>query len=80
MGKKKFSVVGYTPAEIFKFLNLNNFAKINFFSKMILAHGSGSQENQFDEKNGGQKSRDTIPLKRKGHKITKWLEVVWFRS
>jgi hypothetical protein len=26
---------------------------------MILAHGSGSQEDQFVEKNGGQKSRDT---------------------
>ncbi len=29
---------------------------------MILTHESGSQEDQFDEKNGGQKSRDTIPL------------------
>jgi hypothetical protein len=32
------------------------------FLKMILTHESGSQEDQFDEKNGGQKSRDTIPL------------------
>jgi hypothetical protein len=30
---------------------------------MILAHGSGSQEDKFYEKNGGQKSRDTIPLR-----------------
>jgi hypothetical protein len=29
---------------------------------MILPHESGSQEDQFDEKNGGKKSRDTIPL------------------
>jgi hypothetical protein len=29
---------------------------------MILDHGSGSQEDQFDEKNGGKNSRDTIPL------------------
>ncbi len=29
---------------------------------MILTHESESQEDQFDEKNGGQKSRDTIPL------------------
>jgi hypothetical protein len=31
---------------------------------MNLTHESGSQEDQFDEKNGGQKSRDTIPLKK----------------
>jgi hypothetical protein len=30
---------------------------------MILTHESGSQEDQFDEKNGDKKSRDTIPLK-----------------
>ncbi len=30
---------------------------------MILTHESGAQEDQFDEKNGGQKSCDTIPLK-----------------
>ncbi len=29
---------------------------------MILTHESEAQEDQFDEKNGGQKSRDTIPL------------------
>jgi hypothetical protein len=29
---------------------------------MILTHESGAQEDQFDEKNGVQKSRDTIPL------------------
>jgi hypothetical protein len=29
---------------------------------MILTHESGSQEDQFDEKNGGKKSRETIPL------------------
>ncbi len=29
---------------------------------MILTHESGSQEDRFDEKNGGQKSRDTILL------------------
>jgi hypothetical protein len=30
---------------------------------MILTHESGSQEDQFDEKkNGGKKSRGTIPL------------------
>jgi hypothetical protein len=49
MGKKSFSVVGYTAAEICQIFNLNN-SKIKFFSKMILAHGSGSKENQFDEK------------------------------
>ncbi len=30
---------------------------------MILTHESGSQEDQFDEKNGGKKSRETIPLR-----------------
>jgi hypothetical protein len=29
---------------------------------MILTHESGSQEDQFDEKNRGKKSRDTIPF------------------
>ncbi len=29
---------------------------------MILTHESGSQEDQFDEKNKGKKSRETIPL------------------
>ncbi len=29
---------------------------------MILTHESGAQEDQLDEKNGGKKSRDTIPL------------------
>jgi hypothetical protein len=29
---------------------------------MILTHESESQEDQFDGKNEGQKSRDTIPL------------------
>ncbi len=29
---------------------------------MILTHEAGSQEDQFDEKNGGKKSRYTIPL------------------
>ncbi len=29
---------------------------------MILTHESGFQEDQFDEKNGGKKSRETIPL------------------
>ncbi len=29
---------------------------------MILTHESGSQEDQFDEKNGGKKSCETIPL------------------
>ncbi len=30
---------------------------------MILTYESGSQEDQFDKKNGGKKSRGTIPLK-----------------
>jgi hypothetical protein len=30
---------------------------------MSLTHESGAQEDQFDEKNGGQKSRGTIPLR-----------------
>jgi hypothetical protein len=29
---------------------------------MIITHESGSQEDQFDEKNVGKKSRGTIPL------------------
>jgi hypothetical protein len=29
---------------------------------MILTHESGAQEDQFDEKKEGQKSRGTIPL------------------
>jgi hypothetical protein len=32
-GKICFLIVGYTPAEIFNFLNLNNFAKITFSAK-----------------------------------------------
>jgi hypothetical protein len=38
---------------------------------MILTHESGSQEDQFGEKNGGQKSHDTIPLKR----VRTWIDV-----
>ncbi len=30
---------------------------------MILIHESESQKDQFDEKNEGQKSRDSVPLK-----------------
>ncbi len=30
---------------------------------MILTHESGAQEDQFDEKKEGPKSRETIPLK-----------------
>jgi hypothetical protein len=37
---------------------------------MILALESGAQEDQFDEKNGGKKSRDTIPLKGEGWGIS----------
>jgi hypothetical protein len=43
--------------------NFNSFAENKIFRKMILTHDSGSQEGQFDEKNGGQKCRATIPLK-----------------
>jgi hypothetical protein len=36
--------------------------KYKIFSKMILTHESGSQEDQFDEKNRGKKSFGTLPL------------------
>ncbi len=49
-GKIFFPLWDKPQQRFFEFLNLNNFAKIIFFSKMILVHGSGFQENQFDEK------------------------------
>jgi hypothetical protein len=56
--RKTFSIVSHTtrnaaalyPTIEKKFFNLNIFTKIHFFSKMILTHESGSQEDQFDKK------------------------------
>jgi hypothetical protein len=50
--KKTSSVVSHNNQ---KTLNLNGFTKKKFFSKMILTHESGSQEDQFDEKKWRQK-------------------------
>jgi hypothetical protein len=62
MNKIFFSIVGYNAAEIFLIFELKYFHENKFFSKMILTHESGAQEDQFDGKKEGQKSRGTIPL------------------
>jgi hypothetical protein len=64
MEKNFFSVVGYNAAEIFLIFELKYFHENQFFSKMILTHESEAQEDQFDGKKEGQKSRGTIPLTR----------------
>ncbi len=63
MNKIFFSVVGYNAAEIFLIFELKYFHENQFFSKMILTYESGAQENHFDGKKEGQKSRGTIPLR-----------------
>jgi hypothetical protein len=50
MKKKIFSIVGYNAADIFLIFELKYFHENNFFSKMILTHESGAQEDQFDGK------------------------------
>ena len=54
--------MGYNAAEIFLIFELKYFHENKFFSKMILTHESEAQEDQFDGKKEGQKSRGTIPL------------------
>jgi hypothetical protein len=54
--KKKISIVGYNAAEIFLIFELKYFHENKFFSKMILTHESGAQEDQFD----GKKRRPKI--------------------
>ncbi len=54
--------MGYNAAEISLIFELKYFHENQFFSKMILTHESGAQEDQFDEKKEGKKSRGTIPL------------------
>ena len=56
MKKIFFPVVGYNAAEIFLIFELKYFYENKFFSKMILTHGSGAQEDQFD----GKKRRPKI--------------------
>jgi hypothetical protein len=48
--------VGYNAAEIFLIFEPKYFHENNFFSKMILTHESGAQEDQFD----GKKRRPKI--------------------
>jgi hypothetical protein len=48
--------VGYNAAEIFLIFELKYFHENKFFSKMILIHESGAQEDQFD----GKKRRPKI--------------------
>jgi hypothetical protein len=48
--------VGYNAAEIFLIFELKYFHENKFFSKMILTHESGAQEDQFD----GKKRRPKI--------------------
>ncbi len=48
--------------DLFNF-ELKKIRENNFFSKMILTHESGSQEDQFDGKKKGQKSCGTVPLR-----------------
>jgi hypothetical protein len=52
--------VGHTAAEIFIILKVKKLSENKFISKVILTHESGSQEDQFDEKNRGKTSRGTI--------------------
>ncbi len=61
MKKKKFPLWD-TTQQIFLIFELKYFHENKFFSKMILTHESGAQEDQFDGKKEGQKSRGTIPL------------------
>ncbi len=56
MKKNFFSIVGYNAAEIFLIFELIYFHENKFFSKMILTHESGAQEDQFD----GKKRRPKI--------------------
>ncbi len=42
--------MGYNAAEVFLIFELKYFHENNFFSKMILTHESGAQEDQFDGK------------------------------
>jgi hypothetical protein len=44
--------------------------------KKALAHGSGAHIELFDEKNGGRKSRDRVPL-RKSEDATDWKWIPW---
>jgi hypothetical protein len=48
MKKIFFPVVGYNAAEIFLIFELKYFHENQFFSKIILTHESGAQEDQFD--------------------------------
>ncbi len=63
MKKNFFPIVGYNAAEIFLIFELKYFHDNKFLSKMILTHESGAQEDQFDGKKEGQKTRGTIPLR-----------------
>ncbi len=56
MKKFFFSIVGYNAAEIFLIFELKYFHEYKFFSKMILTHESGAQEDRFD----GKKRRPKI--------------------
>jgi hypothetical protein len=64
MKKKNFSVVGYNAAEIFLIFELKYFHEKQFFSKMIITHESGAQEDQFDGKKRRSKISWYYPFKR----------------
>jgi hypothetical protein len=55
--------VGYNAAEIFLIFELKYFHENKFFSKMILTHESGAQEDQFDEKKRRPKISWYYPFK-----------------
>jgi hypothetical protein len=59
-------------------VKLKWFHEKKIFCKMILTYESGSQEDQFDEKNGGKKSRDTIPLTRLSTNLAHKLQIRFY--
>ena len=57
--------MGYNAAEIFLIFELKYFHENQFFSKMILTHESGSEEDQFDGKKRRPKISWYYPFKNK---------------
>ncbi len=69
MKKEIFSVVGYNAAEIFLIFELKYFHENKFFSKMILTHESGAQEDQFDGKKRRPKISWYYPFKQSNQSV-----------
>jgi hypothetical protein len=69
MKKKCFSIVGYNAAEIFLIFELKYFHENKLFSKMVLTHESGAQEDQFDGKKRRPKISWYYPFKGRQRQI-----------